>query len=82
MKLRTRKSKLQQILDAVTDSVDGTSFRRGVSSIGSKSAVTSMLTEGAVRKAGLVAGGLAGLTVGSVGISSYRHRTEGARGDS
>jgi len=34
------------------------------------------------RKAGLIAGGVAGLTAGSAGISSLRRRLEGARDDS
>ncbi len=34
---------------------------------------------GRAKKAGLIAGGLAGLTAGSAGISSLRRRKEGAR---
>jgi hypothetical protein len=40
------------------------------------------LTRGRILIAGLVAGGLAGLTAASAGISSLRRRKEGARRDS
>jgi hypothetical protein len=40
------------------------------------------LKERRVVRAGLVAGGLAGLTAGSAGISSLRRRREEARDDS
>jgi hypothetical protein len=67
MRLFNRKSELERLLDIVNDSLDALS--RGV-------------TKRKFRKAGLIAGGLAGLTAGSAGISSLRRRTEGARDDS
>jgi hypothetical protein len=45
-------------------------------------ALSGGLTRGRILMAGLVAGGLAGLTAGSAGISSLRRRIEGARDDS
>lgn len=67
MRLFNRKSELERLLDIVNDSLD---------------ALSGGLRRGKIRKAGLIAGGLAGLTAGSAGISSLRRRTEGARDDS
>jgi hypothetical protein len=67
MRLFNRKSELERLLDTVNDSLD---------------ALSGGLRKGKIRKAGLIAGGLAGLTAGSAGISSLRRRTEGARDDS
>ena len=49
---------------------------------GSGKALKDALPKDKARKAGLIAGGLAGLTAGSAGISSLRRRLEGARDDS
>ena len=71
MRFLNRKSKLERLLETVGDS------------LGSASALTGALPEmprGRALKAGLVAGGLAGLTAGSAGISSLRRRREGAAG--
>ena len=64
MRFLSRKSRPERVLETVLDSLD--------SAAGS-------LTKGRVLKAGLVAGGLAGLTAGSAGISSLRRRLEGTR---
>lgn len=69
----TRKSKRQRLFDTVSDALDVPSgIRARLSSVGSDS----------IRKAGLFAGALTGLTAGSAGISVLRRRSEGARGDS
>jgi hypothetical protein len=69
MGLLNRKSRLQRLLATVNDSLDLPSRVKSLPDMGSSTAV----------KAGLMAaGGLAGLTAGSAGISSLRRR----RGDS
>jgi hypothetical protein len=60
---RNRKSDVERLLEAVSDSLD---------------AVRGGWTKGKVLKASLIAGGLAGLTAGSAAISSLRRREEGA----
>jgi hypothetical protein len=71
--LPSRKSQLRRFVDQVNDSLD---VRGGLTS-----RLPGVGTDGA-RKAGLVAGTLAGLTAGSAGISLLRRRTEGARDNS
>ena len=70
MRLLNRKNQVQRLLDTVGDSID----------------VPSSLPSGPpgkAVKAGLIAaGGLAGLTAGSAGISSLRRKREGASDDS
>ncbi len=83
MKLPSRKSKLQSLLDTVTDSVDGvTGIRIALPSPGSGNPLKGSVSGDMVRKVGLIAGGLVGLTAGSASISSLRRRTEGASDDS
>jgi hypothetical protein len=90
MRLFNRKSQLQRFLETVTDALDVPGGRRlatpggrrlgmpgGLSSPG-KTLKDAVPTDKAL-KAGLIAGGLAGLTAGSAGISSLRRRKEGAR---
>jgi hypothetical protein len=74
MRLFNRKGTLQRFLDTVNDSLDVPSgVKSSLADVGSGKAL----------KAGLIAaGGLAGLTAGSAGISSLRRRREGARDDS
>jgi hypothetical protein len=50
--------------------------------VGSGRTLKDALPKDKARKAGLIAGGVAGLTAGSAGISSLRRRLEGARNDS
>lgn len=70
MRLFNRKNQLQRLLESVTDSLD---VPRTLTSGSSGKAV----------KAGLIAaGGLAGLTAGSAGISSLRRKREEASHDS
>jgi hypothetical protein len=84
MKLFSRKSQLQRLLETVTDSLDTSrGSKLGVpGGFGSSKALKDALPNDKAVKAGLVAGGLAGLTAGSAGISSLRRRREGARNDS
>lgn len=83
MKLLNRKSRLQRLLDNVSDSLDvpgGVKF--SLPDMGSANPLKDGLTQRKALKAGLIGGGLAGLTAASAGVSSLRRRTEGARGDS
>jgi len=74
MRLFHRKSELQRFLETVSDSLDvPDGFKIGLPDGDSGKAL----------KAGLIAaGGLAGLTAGSAGISSLRRHREGASGRS
>ncbi|MGI8572082.1 MAG: hypothetical protein ACR2L9_05565 [Solirubrobacteraceae bacterium] len=76
----SRKSRLQRFLDKVNDSLDVPSGIK--SSLPSVKSSLPSVASGNARKAGLIAGTLAGLTAGSAGISSLRRRNEGARDDS
>jgi hypothetical protein len=72
MRLFNRKSQLQRLLETVNESLDPTSGR-SVELPGSAKAL----------KTGLIAaGGVAGLTAASAGVSSIRRRAEEARRDS
>ena len=84
MRLFNRKSQLQRLLENLNDSLDALS---GVkfdppSGGGASKALKAALPKDKARKAGWIAGGLAGLTAGSAGISSLRRRQGGARDDS
>jgi hypothetical protein len=73
MRLFNRKSQLQRALETVKGSLVPNGVKFGLPDVGSNKAL----------KAGLiVAGGLAGLTAGSAGISSLREQNEGATNDS
>lgn len=77
VKLPRKKTKFQRVLEAVEDSLDGGgSMGRGLSTITSRKDLEAMVPHGA-RTAGLIAGGIVGLTAGSAGISSYRRRRQG-----
>jgi hypothetical protein len=68
-----RKSRLQRMIGAVADSLDLSSEVEALRRIDSSRAL----------KTGLIAaGGLAGLTAGSAGVSSLRRHHEGASDDS
>lgn len=62
MRIFTRKSELERLFDSVGDSL---------------SELIGGLAKSRVLKAGLIAGGLVGLTAGSARISSFRRRSEG-----
>jgi hypothetical protein len=94
MGLLNRKSQLQRLLETVGDSLDVPSrikagrpggpsrIKVGLPGLGSSTALKVGMPKDKALKAGLVAGGLVGLTAGSAGISSLRRRKEGARDDS
>jgi hypothetical protein len=71
MRLFNRKSELERLAERVSDSLDALS--------GSLDALSGGSKKGKIKKTGLIAGGLAGLTAGSAAISSLRRRKEGAR---
>jgi hypothetical protein len=67
MRFLNRKSQLERFLDTVSDSLDPSNFKD-----------VPLPGRGKALKAGaLAAGGLAGLTAASAGISSLRRRAEG-----
>ena len=75
MRLFNRKSNLQRIAETVGDSLDVSSAL--------KFDLPDVARSSKALKAGLIAaGGLAGLTAGSAGISSLRQHREGAGDDS
>ena len=94
VKFLNRKSKRERLLETVADSLDPVKLIKTVfpDSLASGNTLKEALpTSGSLKavmprdralKAGLVAGGLAGLTAGSAGISSLRRRREEAAGDS
>jgi hypothetical protein len=83
MRLPHKRSRLERLVHTVTDSLDGGSSPMKLGMPGGADpgeALKEALPGGdKALKAGLVAGGLAGLTAGSAGISSLRRRREGAR---
>jgi len=64
MRLFNRKSELERLAETVNHSLE---------------ALSGGAKMGKIKKTGLIAGGLAGLTAGSAAISSLRRRKEGAR---
>jgi hypothetical protein len=78
MKLTGKKSPLDHVIDAAEDSVAGSnSIGQAIAKLDLTKHLKNAMPDGA-RTAGLIASGLAGLTVGSAGISSYRRRRAGA----
>jgi hypothetical protein len=67
MRLFSRKSESERLLASISDSLDALS-----------GTVSGTVNKGRLLKAGLVAGGVAGLAAGSAGISALRRRMEGA----
>ena len=82
MRLFNRKSKMERLLETVNDSLETVAGLAAASGVGSGRTLKDALPKDKARKAGLIAGGVAGLTAGSAGISSLRRRLEGARDDS
>jgi len=74
MKLINRKSKFERVLETVGDSLNVPS--------GVRSSLPDLNAGKGLKRGLIAAGGLAGLTAGSAGISSLRRRKEGARDDS
>ncbi len=83
MRLFNRKNQVQRLLDSVIDALGP---QRGIKArlpgVSSAGRVKDAVSKDTAAKAGLVAGGVAGLTAASAGISSIRRRREGARDDS
>lgn len=81
MGLFNRKSRLEQVWDSINDAVDApNAMRTALAGSGAgRAAKAAMPGKDRAVKAGLIVGGLAGLTAGSAGISSLRRRQEGAR---
>jgi hypothetical protein len=82
MRLFTRKSRFERFLETVNDSLEELGGVAAAGGVSSGKALKDVVPKGKARKAGLIAGGLAGLTAGSAGISSLRRRLEGTRNDS
>jgi hypothetical protein len=84
MRLINRKNGPQRLLKTVSESLDMSSGSRfGLPGGGGPGkTLKASLPNDTALKAGLIAGGLAGLTAGSAGISSLRRRMEGAVDDS
>jgi hypothetical protein len=82
MRLFNRKSKFDRLVETVTDSLETVTGLATTGGLGSGRALKDALPKDKARKAGLIAGGVAGLTAGSAGISSLRRRLEGARDES
>ena len=74
MRIFNRKSQLQRLMDTVKDSLDVPS--------GMKFDLPGGGSGKAVKMGLMAAGGLAGLTAGSAGISSLRRHREGVSDDS
>lgn len=82
MKLPGKKTRFQRVLKAVENSLDDAgSIGRGLSPITSRKDLKAKLPHAALT-AGAIAAGIAGLTAGSAGISSYRRRRKGLSDDS
>lgn len=74
MKLPHKKDTVDRVIEVAEDSVDHVgSIRQGLSKLDLGKHLGAALPDGA-RAAGLIAGGLVGLTAGSAGISSLRRR--------
>ncbi len=83
LRLPSRKSKLQQFVETVAPALDRPSGHGfGLPGVGAGSPLKGGLPQDKTLRAGLIAGGIAGLTAASAGVSSLRRRKEGARGDS
>jgi hypothetical protein len=91
MKMFNRKSRLQRLVETINP-LASSGIKSALPGVGGKAVKVALPNGKAIKaglpdkdqalKAGLVAGGIAGLTTGSAGISSLRRRREGARDDS
>jgi len=82
VKLLHRKNRLQRLLDDVTGAlVPQRGIKARLPGVDSGLRLPDAVSKDKAAKAGLVAGGLAGLTAASAGISSIRRR-QGVRHDS
>jgi hypothetical protein len=74
MRIIRRKSRLQRLLATVEDSL--------AAPIGKRLGLPARPSNQTLKVGLIAAGGLTGLTAGSAGISSLRHRSEEAEDDS
>lgn len=81
MKLPTKKSRLQRLMETLNPLDRPNKTKLGLPNLGSSNLLPAGLSQDKATKAGLIAGGLAGLTAASAGISSLR-RTGRASDDS
>ena len=81
MKLPTKKSRLQRLMETLNPLDRPNKTKLGLPNLGSSNLLPARLSQDKAMKAGLIAGGLAGLTAASAGISSLR-RTGRASDDS
>ena len=82
MRLFNRKSKFDRLLETVNDSLESVAGLAAAGGVGSGKALKDALPRDKARKAGLIAGGVAGLAAASAGLSSLRRHLEGAGDDS
>ena len=84
MSLFNRKSQSERLLEKVNASLEVATRIKSELPSGAEvgKALSGVVPKGTALKAGLLAGGLAGLTAGSAAVSSLRTRKEGARDDS
>ena len=80
MRLLNRRNRLQRLLDTLNPRSGGHGVQRALPR--TKTLKNAVPEKDKAVKAGLVAGGLAGLTAGSAGISSLRRRQGRARDNS
>lgn len=83
MKLFNRKNRLQRLLEMAEEMLDVPSTSKLGLPLGASDNALKLRLPGAkglhqetALKAGVIAGGLAGLTIGSAGISALRRRAE------
>lgn len=81
MKLPNKKSRLQRLVETLSPLDRPNKTKLGLPNVGSSNPFSAGLSQDKAMKAGLIAGGLAGLTAASAGISSLR-RTGSASDDS
>ena len=84
MRLFNRKNQVQRLLDSAIDALapKPRGIKARLPGADPAGRLKDAVSKDTAAKAGVVAGGLAGLTAASAGISSIRRRREGARDDS
>ncbi len=73
MKLPNKKSRLQRLMETLNPLDRPNQTKLGLPNLGSSNPFPARLSQDKAIKAALIAGGLAGLTAASAGISSLRH---------
>ena len=72
MKLPNKKSRLQRLVETLNPLDRPNRNKLGLPNIGSSNLLPARLSQDKAMKAGLIAGGVAGLTAARAGISSLR----------